>query len=379
MYRIALLMLFRDRTKYLLLISVLTFSSLLITQQSSVFCGLMRWTTSTLRNSQASIWVVDPQVEQVNDVKPMRSIDLSRVRSVEGVRYAMPLYFSVLQARLLDGKFKSSQLVGVDRSTFIGAPPQILQGRLEDLRENNTVIVDELAIEKLSNGRSSPIKIGDSFEINDKEARIVAICRTDRSFFGYPYVYTTYDRAVEYSPKTRKMLSFILTEPVEGHSADEIARKIELETGLKAFTDEAFFWSTIRWIIVNTGIPISFGLSVFLGFLVGIAVTGQTFYTFVMENLKNIGALKAMGATNSLLRNMLIIQTLTVGFIGYGMGVGLTALFGNAVIKKGSPPFFFPYQLLIISFILILMISLFAIILGVRKINKLEPAMVFRG
>ena len=57
------------------------------------------------------------------------------------------------------------------------------------------------------------------------------------------------------------------------------------------------------------------------------AISGQTFYSFVLENLKHLGALKAMGASNGLISRMLLLQAWTVGFIGYGLGVGLTVAF----------------------------------------------------
>ena len=105
MLRVAIKMLMGDRGKYLLLISALTFSALLITQQGSIFIGLLRWSTAMIRNTKAEVWVVDPLVEQVNEVQPMRNIDLSRVRSVKGVEWAVPLYFSILQAKLSSGLF----------------------------------------------------------------------------------------------------------------------------------------------------------------------------------------------------------------------------------------------------------------------------------
>ncbi|HEX4647140.1 MAG TPA: ABC transporter permease, partial [Verrucomicrobiae bacterium] len=185
-------------------------------------------------------------------------------------------------------------------------------------------MIDELAVARLSVGRARKLGIGDTFEINDREARIIGICKTDRHFFGYPYVFTTYDEALQYAPKTRKMLSIVLAEPAKGWTAQQTARAIERETLLKAYTEDEFKAATIRWFFANTGIPASFGTTIILGFLVGIAVSGQTFYSFVLENLRHLGALKAMGASNGLLARMLLVQAFTVGFIGYGLGVGLT-------------------------------------------------------
>ena len=379
MIHIALKMLLGDRGKYLMLVGGLTFASLLMTQQSAVFFGLMNWTTSHIRNIRATIWVVDRKVEQANEVKALRDTDVSRVRSVTGVGWAVPLYTSVHSAKLSDGNFKSILLVGLDNSSLVGRPGEMIAGKLEDMRLPNSVIIDDLAVQRLSAGRAKPLGLGDSFEINDKEARIVGICKAERHFFGYPYVYTTYDQALQFAPKQRKMLSMVLVEPAPGQSATAVARQIEKETQLKAFTEDEFFWSTIWWYFRNTGIPFSFGTTILLGFLVGTAICGQTFYTFVLENLRHLGALKAMGASNFTLARMLLVQAWTVGVIGYGLGVGLTATFGRAVMEKGQPPFMMPYQLPLVTFGVIMLICTIAAILGILKIWRVEPAIVFRG
>ncbi|MEO6035184.1 MAG: ABC transporter permease, partial [Verrucomicrobiota bacterium] len=143
--------------------------------------------------------------------------------------------------------------------------------------------------------------------------------------------------------------------------------------------ESQFARSTVIWYFRNTGIPMSFATTILLGFIVGVAIAGQTFYSFILENLRNIGALKAMGASDWLLTRMVLLQSFTVGLIGYGMGIGLTVLFGLLVLKKGMPPFALPYQLPLFTLIVIMFICAFAAVLGILKIRKLEPAIVFRG
>jgi putative ABC transport system permease protein len=379
MYRVAFKMLMGDRAKYLLLVSALSFAAMLMTHQGSIFFGLLRWSTATIRNTNAPIWVVDPLVEQPGEILPLLDTDLTLVRSVEGVKWAAPLYFSIQQARLESGSFKPIQLFGLDTGTLIGAPTRMIAGNIEDIWQEGAIIIDEVGIERFSMGRKEPIKLGDRLDINDHEVHLVGICKAERSFFGYPYVYTTFDRAVQLTPTRRKNLSFVLAAPQPGYDLNTVARAIEKETGLKAFTEEAFFWSTISWVFKNTGIPFSFSITIIMGFLVGIAVSGQTFYSFVLENLKHLGALKAMGASNGLLCRMLILQALLVGFIGYGIGIGLTSIFGHLALKKESFPFFMPYHILLITLGAILSICIFAALIGINKVRKYDAAEVFRG
>ena len=148
MLRLALKMLYGDVAKFVMLLGGLTFCALLMTQQSGVFCGLMLWTTSTLRNIKVPIWVCDAKVEQVNEVVPMRDIEVNRVRSVEGVDWAVPLYWGIIQARLRDGSFQPVQLTGLDSATMVGRPARMTAGNVEDLRLPNAVVVDQIAIKK---------------------------------------------------------------------------------------------------------------------------------------------------------------------------------------------------------------------------------------
>jgi len=381
MYLLALKMLLGDRSKYIMLVGGLSFSSLLMTQQNGVFQGLLSWTTSHMRNMRASIWVVESRVEQVNETKALRDTDVNRVRSVDGVDFAEPLFQGVIKARAFDGSDKQVQLIGLHGGTLFGRPTRMIEGDIAQLRVANSVVVDELAADptRLGAGLGRRLRVGDTFEINDREARVVGICHTERHFFGYPYVFTTYDQALQYAPRQRKMLSMILAEPRPGVTAEEAARRITAETGLRAYTVPEFERSTIGWVWRNTGIPASFMTTIILGFLVGVAVCGQTFYSFVLENLKNLGALKAMGASNGLLSGMLLFQALTVGVIGYGIGLGLTALFGLAVAKTGQPPFRLVPMYLWDSFGAVLLICVLAALFGIRKVARLEPAIVFRG
>lgn len=386
MFRLALKMLFGDPTKYLMLVFGVTFASFLMVQQSSVFCGLMLWTTATIKNAPAPIWVVETEVRQVNQTIAMRDTDLTRIRSVDGVEWAMPLYSGVQNVRLDDGSLTVVQLLGIDATTFAGGPTRMVEGDITSLRQPNAIIIDELATVKLSTDPEKPLQIGDRLEINDQEARIVGICKAMRSFTGGPYIWTTYDRALNYAPPQRKMLSAVLVQNQAGTTPDQVAERIDQETGLKAFVNTGFKTSerdfntaTIFWYVKNTGIPISFGTTVLVGFIVGVAISCQTFYLFVLDNLKHYGALKAMGASTWKLCMMLFSQVAVVGFVGYGIGLLLASRFGSFALTNKQPPFFMPDIIPIAVLGVIIFICFLSALLGVIRVALLDSAIVFRG
>ena len=143
MLRIALQMLFGDRAKFYGILIGLTFATLLITQQSAIFVGLMTRTYALIEEiPQADLWVADPTLQFVDDTKPMAVTALDRVRSVQGVEWASPLFKSILVAKLPNGGRQLCDVIGVDDATLIGAPGTVVEGRVEDLRKPDAIFVE---------------------------------------------------------------------------------------------------------------------------------------------------------------------------------------------------------------------------------------------
>ena len=373
---VALKMLFGDRAKYLMLLCGLTFSVMLIVQQGSIFWGLMIWSQSSISNLNVPIWVTDPGIAQVDEVKPIAGTAVDRVRSVSGVEWAVPLFKGLLRARLSNGEYHQIVLAGLESSSLIGRPAEVLEGRFEDILQPDAVALDQWAVERM--GGPDIIKVGTIFELNDKLARVVAIAKTQKSFTNIPVVYTTYERAIHYVPAERRTLSYVLAKGKDGIPIQEVTRRIREQTGLGAFTAEEFGWKTIGWVLKNTGIGINFGTTILLGFIVGMAISGQTFYLFTVENLRQFGALKAMGASTYTLARMILLQAFTVGLTGYGVGVGLATAFGYVTARGGSLPFIETWQLLLLVLVGLLTICTFSALISIVKLAKLEPAIVFR-
>lgn len=386
MNHIALKMLMGDKGKYIGIIMGLTFASLIMTQQPAIFVGLMSRSYSFISDvGLPDIWVMDAKVQFVDDIKPLQDTEIYRVRGISGVEWAMPMYKGLLKVRLTDGTFQTCIVVGLDDSTLIGGPPVMIEGKIDNLRHSDSVIVDiDGARDKLgkpsplSGEARIPLQIGDTVEINDRRAIVAGIAKVTRTFQSQPVIYTTYSRAKSYAPKERKLLSFILVKAKKGQNTTELTRRIRTATGLAAYTQAEFQELTYEYFMHNTGIPINFGISVLLGFIVGAAIAGQTFYNFTLENLRQFGVLKAMGGSNLILLRMILLQAVLVGSIGYGLGVGLTGLFGFAM-RDTILAFKFPWQLLLFSGAGVSLICIFAALISILKVIRLEPAIVFKG
>jgi putative ABC transport system permease protein len=382
---IALRMLLGDRAKYIGIVLGLTFASLLITQQSAIFAGIMTRTFSFLSDvALPDIWVVDPQVKYIDDIRPMQDTMVLRVRGVEGVQWAVPLYKGSLAARRTDGTYQSCTVIGLDDETLMGGPPSMVAGSLWNLRKSGGVIVDATGAEGklahiLPNGKRVPLKVGDEMELNDNWSVVVGICRVTQTFQTNPVIYTTYSSATSFAPSQRLLLSFVTVKAKPGQDLRALCQRIERATAMRAYTRDEFKMVTFLYYLKYTGMPINFLTAVALGFLVGVAISGQTFYNFTLDNLRYFGTLKAMGAKNGMLLRMILLQALVVGGVGYGLGVGAASAWGMLVSGRTQLAFRLPWHLLVVSAVAVLVICLSSAALSIRKVMKLEPAVVFRS
>jgi putative ABC transport system permease protein len=389
---VALKMLMGDKAKYLGIIFGITFASLLMTQQLAIFVGLMCRTFGFVTDTgQPSVWVMDPKVQFIDDLKPLQDTMLYRVRGVEGVDWAVPLYKGLLKARLDNGSFQTCNVIGLDDGTLMGGPPEMVSGTLADLRRADSVIVDENGANgKLAlsppvdpvtgkpTGKPIPLKVGDYLELNDHRAVVVGICRVSRTFQSQPVVYTTYTRATTFAPRERRLMTFVLAGAKPGVNTTDLCARIKTATGMSAYTSWEFSTLTYMYFMKYTGIPINFGIAVALGFIVGTVIAGQTFYNFTLDNLKQFGALKAMGTSNWRLLGMIVLQALVVGLIGYGLGVGLASLFG-LLSGRSELAFRLVWQIPAATAVAVTVICVIASLLSIWKVMRLEPAIVFKG
>jgi putative ABC transport system permease protein len=377
---IALKMLTGNRAKYYAIVFGISFGCTLMAQQASIFVGLMRNTTSQIRDIQgADIWVMDPSVQFVDDITPLADTALYRIRGVPGVAWAVPLYKGLARAQFTEGNFKQFIVLGLDDQTFVGAPQTMLLGSVADLRRPDAVIIDAYGYRYL--WPNEPLRTGRSFEMNDHRAQVVGICKASPTFQTFPVVYTRYSQALNYAPQERRVLTFILAQVEPGERADDVCRRIEDRTGLLALSQDAFAWKTVSYYLRRTGIPVNFATTVLLGFIIGAAIAGQTFYLFTLDNLKQFGTLKAMGTSNGRIVGMVLAQALVVGLIGYGLGMGFAALaeeFLKVQFQAIPPAFYMAWQIPAGTALAVALICSGTTLVSLRRVLRLEPASVFR-
>ena len=168
--------------------------------------------------------------------------------------------------------------------------------------------------------------------------------------------------------------SFILAKTYSGADLTRVTQFINAYPGLHALTREEFK-DQIRDFFLKTGILINFGLSVALGIIIGFSIAGQIFYMMTLENVVYYALIKAVGGTGNMILRMILFQAALVGVIGYILGIGATVIWGMA-IKHTTLAFVFPWQLLLFTGVIILIICLSTAMLSIRKVFRADPKML---
>lgn len=380
MRTIAIKMLTGSTGRFLAIVMGVTFASLLIAQQASIFCGLIRMTSNQARDiTDAPIWVMDPSVQFIDDVKPMSSSMVERVRGVAGVKWAVPLAKGIVRAKLADGRYQQAILMGLDDASYAGgpSPEQMVSGSLDSLGQPDAVLIDQRGAKQIWPDVEDAV--GMVFEMNDLRAKIVGVFRASQTFQTFPVILTRYARAINYQPPDRKTVSFILAGVDADAELTAVCNAIDQKTGLRAQTRDQFIWMTINYYLKRTGIPINFGITVVLGFIVGLAISGQTFYLFTVENLRYYATFKAIGATDGQVAGMVIRQAIVVGLLGLALGLGLASAFGIFANTTAKLAFYMPWQVVAITCVAVMLMIVLASLLSLRRLFHLDPADLFRG
>ncbi|OYW72830.1 MAG: ABC transporter permease [Verrucomicrobia bacterium 12-59-8] len=376
---VAFRMLIGDRAKYIGLIFAVAFSTFLLQNQISIFAGIMKNTGHRVIDiTDAEVWVMDPQTRYFDENKALKDTDLTRVRGVPGVDYAVRLFKGNPVARTNTGRFATCVALGLDDATLAGAPRHMILGSWEALRRPHQIVIDKAGYLMLFPGE--PLELGRELELNDQRVEIAGISDALPGFVSLPIIHARYSEALNFQGRQRLQLSFVLARAKAGLAPEELAARIQNATGLKARTTWQFAWDCVAYYLQNTGIPVNFGITIAVATLVGLVVTGQTFYLFTVENLKQFGALKAIGVTNMRLLGMILLQAVTVWFVGFGFGSALAATFFNITLKViATRHITLLWQSAAGVGLFMLLVVLLASVAGLQRVLKLQPAEVFRS
>lgn len=377
---LAIKTLFKEKMRFCITLIGITVAGVLALIEIAIYLGMMGNATAVIRHTDADIWIASKNVQSFDFGLPFPAERVHRVRALADVRSADKLLVSWGFIKLANGGREQAQMIGFDPDTGIGRPWAMFEGQPGDVKGGNYMIIDKTAEQRL--GR---LDIGTQWELSlmnkEHSLKLVGLSQGIKSFTTIPVVFTSYnqlDRLLEDADQ-HGQTTFIVAKLKDPATASRVVRA--LSAGMAdndVMTKNEFIRRTVMYWTVQTGMGMAFFLTAALAMIIGGTVVGQTIYASTLEHLREYGTLKAIGARNGEIYQVIFAQAGINAVAGYAISV-LVVLLLKGAIEKAGVPFQLSPPLFVALFLAILAACMASAWFSVGKIRRLDPVSVFKA
>lgn len=372
MARVAVRMMFHDRLKFVGTLAGVVFAVLLSNQQAATFLGLIDRNVMLPEHAGADLWILPASSETLQPGKLVSEAALMQARVTDGVEWAEPLLFGGATVSLPSGGSEPVQLIGTRAPAFRGGPWNVVAGDPAAIAHPGTVIFEDSERAKLGG-----LNIGSVREVNGRQVQVGAFT-WGLTPFGPSYAFAEYDTAREILHTPRDEESYVLIGLRPGADAKKVQRELQARVReAKVVTRAELEASILRYVIFRTGIGVTFGTSTVFGLVVGFVIVALSMFSAVVDNVREFGTLKAIGATTWDLGRVLWIQAILYALVGSLLGLALVSQIASAA-RSPQLAMVLPSSLLVGTTVLMVVLCIVASTLSLVRVRAVEPAMVFR-
>ncbi len=365
-------MMFFDRLKLAGTLFGVVFAVVLGNFQVGTFLALLFKNRMFVENAVADVWVTPPGTRQFQGGTPLNDAQLNRARSTPGVAWAEPLVVVTTQLKLPTGGSEPVSLVGTRAPRFAGGPWNLVAGSREALLQPNAVIFEDAEREKFGG-----LNLGSLRELSGHRVQAVGFTWGLLPFApAYAFAEQTLAREITGQPEDRH--TFLMVGAAPGVSPATVRERLQAALpDAKVMTRDEYMEEILTYILTATQIGFSFGTSTIMGLLVGLITVALSMFSSVVDNMRQFGTLKAIGSTTGDLARLLFVQAFVYGVVGSLMGLGVIAFMVQGIRNAQLTPIL-PTVSVFITLGLMVGVCLFASVLALLRLRRLEPAMVFR-
>ena len=375
MFSVALKIIFYDKVRSLITLAGVVFAVALIFAQIGIYLGLMETSSTIIDHTNGDIWITSKNSRNFDFSQPFPERKINQVLAAEGVKDAEKLIVTWGVIKQKQGGTEQVEIVGYNPDTGIGGPWKMKTGHFRDVKNGNYAIVDESSMRRIGE-----FNIGDYREILNKRLKVVGISEDVKSFTTAPIIFTSYKTVQNLGSYVgTDNTVFIIASVEDGYSDKEVINTLRRSlSNVDIYTKDEFSRKTRLYWTIETGVGLSFLITILISFLIGMLIVGQTIYNSTIEYLKEFGTLKAIGATNLNIYQIIFSEALINASIGYVIGLIFTLL-SIKIYDAIEMVFTIKLWVALLVFFLSLIMCLSAAFFSVRKVRKIDPALLFRG
>jgi putative ABC transport system permease protein len=351
-FTLALRNLFQDRLRFIASLMGIVFSVVLVLVQMGLYFGFSGMITTMIDHTSTDLWIVSTGAKYFEDLSLLNTRMRDRLLAIEGVSEAVPGVVGFSAWSLPDGAMTSVVVVGSDVADHGVSPWNVVEGTAQSLATPGTVAIDRTYFDRLG--------VTDGI----------------RSFTTTPYVFTDLRGARAYIGLPAGFTSHFLVR-LKPESDIERTRQNILSniSGIQALTPDQFREQSRSFWLFSMGAGAALVAGALLGVIVGTVIVAQTLYSSTKDHLYEFATLRAMGASNSYIYQVIICQALVNAIIGFV----IAALIGAAIVHftaKSALQVVITPNLIIELFVVTIFMCIVSAITAIFRVVRVDPAIV---
>jgi putative ABC transport system permease protein len=375
MFDVALKIFLYDKVRTLITLVGVIFAVSLIFAQLGIYFGLMETSSTIIDHSPGDIWITSKNSKNFDFSQPFPEYLYYHILSTEGILWADKLIVAWGLIKQKEGGTEQVEIVGFNPDTGVGGPWQMKSGNIKSVKNGDFAIVDESAKRRLGQ-----IELGEYRDVLWRRLQIVGLSQEVKSFTTAPIIFTSYDLAQRIQAWVGPDNTvFIIAKVMPGYSVSKVIESLkEKLQGVDVYSKAAFSRKTRMYWTFETGVGYAFLITILISFLVGTLIVGQTIYNSTTEHIKEFGTLKALGAENMDVYKIIFTQAFIIALFSYLISLIITLLSVRLYEAIDMVMVVKWWTNLLVFFITFLMCFASAYI-SIRKIKRIDPAILFRG
>jgi len=359
-----------EKVKFATSVGGVTFSILVIVAPLGVYFGSIIPSRDLPLKTGGDLWVIQ---KGSADLFHTRSLLLDgfadELGKVRGVKNASSI-LSIPTRIEINNEKVTTVVLGFDQNTGAGTPWSLFDGKTPKNLDSGEVILDR------SLAFAYGVDLGDEVVINDEVFKVAGISLdTNVLVFQYTFITKTdAQRVFDSGP----IVNYYLLE-VEPGNSDNVLESAKNIVPDSSVVENEFIADSNEKVIKDSFLPI-ISILVFIGLFVGVTVIGITVYSTTSEKSQEYGVLKAIGIKSGKLYRIVFEQAFISSVLGFVVGVGLYFLI--EVIAFYIVPavnFELPAKYYLYVFVIALFMSVLSSFVPIRKIDSIDPALVFKS
>ena len=368
----------RNKGRFFLVALVIALITLLVLFIAALGEGLANGNRQYVANLDAQLIVFLDKSDYGISSSRLEPNVVKTVRRVDGVADAGPIYTSTSEIVSLPEPLKISML-GVEANR--PGLPALLEGRYFRGGEAREVVMD------LNVALRTDLKVGDEIEIRSTQGtedqfyklKIVGLVK-GQSYFFAPTIFlppATWERMRPQSESDLNsdtpypnIIAVKLTDPTQ---VELMKEKLLNEVGNIEIADIETTINNIPGYSAQQGTVQTQGV---FTLLIGILVIGGFFQIQILQKVPQIGVLKAIGSSNSVVGLSAVIQIIVVTALGVGIGGGMTYFF--SLVFPPTIPLVFNGVRSLTAVLLLLLIGPLGGMVSIIYAVRIEPLKALR-